>query len=151
MLMSEKRPMRITFLRGGDRSNTSEAAVQAAMRVAAAERIQTFLRGTLGRSRGLEYEREFDQGRLGMNIDGLTVVRVVPGGKAAEQGVRAGSRISGINGERVSNGVQLALVLRAAQRPIRIRFACVPVDNIKEGTMYRMIASSWKRVFVVSG
>eukprot|EP00936_MAST-01D_sp_MAST-1D-sp1_P002389 g2389.t1 len=148
MLTSEKRPLRVTFLRGGDRSDMSEEAVQAAVRVAAAERIQTFLRGTLERSRGLEYEREFDQGRLGMNIDGLTVVRVVPGGKAAEQGVRVGSRITGINGERVSNGVQLALVLRATQRPIRIRFACVHVDNVKEGVLYRMTASSWKRVFV---
>ena len=39
----------------------------------AALKLQGFFRGIVARSKGIEYEREFGDGRLGMELDGVLV------------------------------------------------------------------------------
>eukprot|EP00937_MAST-01D_sp_MAST-1D-sp2_P000635 g635.t1 len=115
----------------------------------AAERLAAFFHGIVARAKGIEYEREFGEGRLGMELDGVIVNRVVPGAQAAEKDVLAGSRVLAIDGVRVHNALDVASALSGAQRPLRIRFTRLGVKRTLVGELHRLhgpLASlKWRR------
>ena len=59
---------------------------------AAALLLQRCMQRMVAVARGTEYVREFQEGVLGMELDGLYVSRVVYGGQASQQKVTVGSR-----------------------------------------------------------
>jgi hypothetical protein len=88
----------------------------------ASRKIQSFLRGAVARKKGVIYDREFQAGTLGIEIDGLYVVGVPEGGQAGQLGVLRGSKILAIGGKLVKTSMELVMMLQSSKRPISITF-----------------------------
>ena len=73
--------------------------------------------------RELEYDVEFDEGPLGIELDiKLSVKCLAPGGQAQKGGVRVGSNMVAVGGAPVSNIQELATAMKSAKKPVTIRF-----------------------------
>merc|ERR1712070_391097 len=73
--------------------------------------------------RELEYDVEFDDGPLGIELDiKLSVKCLAPGGQAQKGGVRVGSNMVAVAGVPVANIQELATAMKNASKPVTIRF-----------------------------
>lgn len=86
-------------------------------------------------SEGREFDVVFEAGPLGMQLqempvttghDGLRyvseVTMVVEGGAAERAGVKEGTVVAGINGERFLSHAHTVATLKHGKRPVKVRF-----------------------------